>query len=205
MGYGPLNFDTRHMVTGDFIWTEPYKFQNRWLNYVAGGWNLSGKMYIYTGPPFSVTNSSLAARINSGGGIGNSFLADVLTPSVLGVSCGSGAISTQCLTAANFATTTTQLDFGNTAPDMYRGAGYFDIDMNINKNFKIKERATFGLGAQFYNVLNHPNFSNASGSVTSGSLGLISGTVGPPTSPYGSFQGASVSGRVMVVTGRFTF
>jgi hypothetical protein len=53
-------------------------------------------------------------------------------------------------------------------------------------------------------VLNHPNFANPSGTL-SGSLGLISATVGPPTSIYGSFQGASVSGRVAVVTGRFTF
>ncbi len=205
MGYGPLNFDTRHMLTGDVVWNSPWRFQSRALNLLAGGWTLSGKLFLYSGPPFSVTNSSLASRINSGGGLGNTILADVLDPHALGVSCGKSAISTQCLTASQFATTTTQLDFGNSAPDMFRGAGYFDIDTRINKTIKIKERASFGIGAQFYNVLNHPNFSNASGTVTSGSLGLISGTVGPPTSPYGSFQGASVSGRVMVVTGKFNF
>lgn len=205
LGYGPLNFDTRHMLTGDVIWNSPWKFQNRALNMLVGGWTLAGKLFLYSGPPFSVTNSSLAARINSGGGLGNTILADVLDPHALGVSCGKSSISTQCLTASQFATTTTQLDFGNSAPDMFRGAGYFDIDTRINKTIKIKERASFGIGAQFYNVLNHPNFSNASGTVTSGSLGLVGGTVGPPTSPYGSFQGASVSGRVMVVTGKFNF
>jgi hypothetical protein len=88
---------------------------------------------------------------------------------------------------------------------MFRGAAYFDIDTRVTKNINLGERARFGFGAQFYNLLNHPNFSNASGTVTSGSLGLISGTVGPPTSPYGSFQGASVSGRVIVVVGKFSF
>jgi len=205
MGYGPLNFDTRHMFTGDFVWTAPWKLHNRALNLAAGGWTLGGKLYLYSGPPFSVTNSSLASRINSGGGIGNTILADVLDPAALGVYCGHSAIATPCLTASQFAATNTQLDFGNSAPNMFRGAAYFDIDTQVTKNIKLGERVTFGLGAQFYNVLNHPNFSNAGGSVTSGALGLISGTVGPPTSPYGSFQGASVSGRVMVVTGRFTF
>ncbi|HWZ34337.1 MAG TPA: carboxypeptidase regulatory-like domain-containing protein [Bryobacteraceae bacterium] len=204
-GYGALNFDTRHMLTADFIWTSPWKFQNRILNWTAGGWNVGGKLYLYSGPPFSVTNSSLAARINSGGGIGNTFIADLLDPKAAGVYCGHSAIGTPCLTASQFATTTTQLDFGNTAPDMFRGAAYFDIDTQITKDFKIKERAKFGLGAQFYNILNHPNFANASGTVTSGSLGLISGLVGPPTSPYGSFQGASVSGRVMLVAAKFSF
>ena len=35
--------------------------------------------------------------------------------------------------------------------------------------------------------------------------GTITSTVTPPTSIYGTGQGASVSGRLMVLTGRFTF
>ena len=58
---------------------------------------------------------------------------------------------------------------------------------------------------QFYNILNHANFANPSGSLSSGSFGRITSVVGPPTSIYGSFQGASVSGRVLVLTGRITF
>jgi hypothetical protein len=203
--YGPLPFDTRHMVTGDMVWNTPWKFQNRFLGMVAGGWTLGAKLYIYSGAPFSVLNGNLSARINSGGGIGSSFLADVVNPSVLGTSCGSGAVTTPCLTAAEFAATTTQTDFGNTAPGMFRGPGYFDIDTQITKSFKIRERVNFGLGAQFYNLLNHPNFANPSGTVTSSSLGLISTIIGPPTSVYGTGQGATVSGRVMVVSGKFSF
>jgi hypothetical protein len=63
----------------------------------------------------------------------------------------------------------------------------------------------FGLGAQFYNLLNRPNFANPSGTVTSSSLGLISTIIGPPTSVYGTDQGATVSGRGMVVSGKFSF
>ena len=58
---------------------------------------------------------------------------------------------------------------------------------------------------QAYNVLNHANFANPSGSLSSSSFGLITTTLGPPTSIYGTGQGASVSGRLMVLTGRFTF
>jgi hypothetical protein len=67
------------------------------------------------------------------------------------------------------------------------------------------ERAKFAIGAQTYNILNHPNFLNPSGSVTAGAFGKITSTATPPTSPYGSFQGSAVSGRVLVVTGKFTF
>jgi hypothetical protein len=204
-GYGPLNFDTRHMLTGDMVYSEPYKFHNKIVNAAASGWTMGAKFFAYTGNPFSVTNSSLAARINSGGGIGNTILADLLVPAAQGTSCDTNAIHVQCLTASQFSTTTSQLDFGNIAPNQFRGPGYFDIDAQVTKNFTIKEKYKFGFGTQFYNILNHPNFNNPSGSVTSAGLGLITSTVGPPTSIYGSFQGAIVSGRVMVMQGKFTF
>jgi len=48
--------------------------------------------------------------------------------------------------------------FPNQVRNQYRGPGFFDSDFAINKNFKITERVTFGAGASFYNVFNHPNF-----------------------------------------------
>ena len=203
--YGPLPFDTRQQLTGDFVWNTPWKFKNRALHLAVEGWTLGGKLYVYTGAPFSVTNGNLSARINSGGGIGGSFLADVTSASVLGTSCGHAAITTPCLTASDFAATASQFDFGNTAPGQFRGPGYFDIDTQITKNFRIRERVSFGLGAQMFNVLNHPNFANPGSTSTSSSLGLISAVIGPPTSAYGTGQGAAVSGRVMLLTGRFSF
>jgi hypothetical protein len=75
----------------------------------------------------------------------------------------------------------------------------------LERNFAIKERFKFTFGFQAYNVLNHANFANPSGSLTSGAFGTITNTLGPPTSIYGTGQGASVSGRLIVLTGRFTF
>jgi hypothetical protein len=211
LGYGPLSFDNRHMLTADLVWNSP-RFNNPAFQKLAGNWTIGSKLYAYSGPPFSVTNSSLAARINSGGGIGNSFLADVVDNSILGVHCSkddvilpSGAVGTQCLTASQFAATTVQKDFGNTGPNQFRGTGYFDTDMQVTRNIPISEGVKFGIGFKAYNLWNHPNFSNPSGSVTSSALGTISSTVVPPTSIYGSFQSGTVSGRVIVMTGRLTF
>lgn len=64
----------------------------------------------------------------------------------------------------------------------------------------------FQIGAQAYNTLNHVNFgqpaNNASNLTT---LGHISTDINAPTSPYGSSQESTVSGRVVVVQGRFVF
>jgi len=73
------------------------------------------------------------------------------------------------------------------------------------KNFHLTERYVFALGANMYNVLNHPNFANPVGDITSGQVGQIINTDIPPTSPYGAFTGSAVSGREIQVTARFTF
>ncbi len=210
--YGNLNFDNRHQLAGDMVWVQPHKFENKVVNGLASNWTLGAKFYLYSGSPFSVTDSKIPAQINSAGGV-LTPLADLLTSSQLGANCGKPAVNAPCLNKADFTTYSSssgvsapiQTDWGNVAPDSFYGPGYFDIDAQLTRGFKIKEKATFALGLQAYNVLNHANFANPSGSISSGAFGTITATVGPPTSIYGSFQGASVSGRVMVLTGRFTF
>ncbi len=71
-------------------------------------------------------------------------------------SCVNG-LST-CLNSTSFATATTA--FPNQTRNLFRGPGFFDSDFSINKNFKLTERMALGIGANFYNVFNHPNFTN---------------------------------------------
>jgi hypothetical protein len=118
-----------------------------------------------------------------------------------------------CFTASNFETynstsgvaTPIQTNFGETGPGVFRGPGYFNIDTNVTKKFFFTEHKNIEIGAQFYNVLNHPNFSVPSASVTSGSIGTTTGDIAPPTSIYGSGQGALVTGRVIVIMAKFSF
>ncbi len=200
--YGSLPIDRRQAFTADLVYTEPFKSSNRFLNGALGGWNLGAKFFAYTGRPFTVTDSRIPSRLSPT--TGNTFMADVVVPSATSVSCGAAAVNTPCLTQSDFASYTTQTDFGNVSPDSFRGPGYFDIDMQILKGFAIRERLNLQVGAQFYNMLNHFNPANPGGSYTSG-LGLISSAVTQPTSIYGSDQGAFMSGRVIVLTGKLTF
>jgi hypothetical protein len=212
-GYGSLNFDNRHQFAGDLVWAQPHRFENKFVNAITQGWIAGLKVYAYSGAPFSVTDSKIPSQVNSAGGVVTP-LADLLVPTAISASCG-GVAATQsaCLAKSDFATykassgvgTAIQSDWGNIAPDSFRGPGYFDIDTQLTRDFRMKEKYVLTLGMQGYNILNHVNFALPSGSISSGSFGLITGTVGPPTSIYGSFQGASVSGRVVELTGRFTF
>jgi hypothetical protein len=209
-GYGNLSFDSRHQVAADFVWTEPHKFQNKLLGAVVGGWTLGAKMYIYSGSPFSVTDGNIPSQVNSAGGV-LTPLADVIGP--VPHSCGKSAINTPCYSLTSFKTYSTtsgvvapvQTDWGNISPNQMYGPGYFNIDAQLMRDFKIKERVTMTFGLNSFNLLNHPNFNNPSGCVTSSSCGTITSTVTPPTSIYGSFQSGTVSGRVLLFTGRVSF
>jgi len=216
-GYGNESIDVRHAIVGDLVWAEPHKFANPVLKQVLGGWNFGLKLYAYTGRPFSSSDSKISAQINSSGGTSQTFLATVIDPHIQ-ADCTAvhGTSDTPCFTVSQFmtynATTAAgkagvpvQTDFGMTGPGVFRGPGYFDIDTQLTKRFAIKESVWFEIGGQFYNTLNHPNFGNPTASITSGSLGTTSSTLAPPTSPYGSGQGAIVTGRVIVLTAKFNF
>jgi hypothetical protein len=207
--YGPTNFDTRHNLEADVVYTTP-KFNNRLLAIGAGGWTVGGKLYLYSGRPFSVTNSRIPSSFGiSTFGSGN-VLADTLDPNAIGTHCGKSAVRTSCLTTAQFASVATnstngQRDFGNTAPNSFRGPGFFSIATQLSRTVAIKEAFHFQLGASAYNLLNHTNLAVPNSNVGGTGFGLITSTVSSPTSIYGTGQGAIVSGRVLVVFGKLLF
>jgi hypothetical protein len=73
----------------------------------------------------------------------------------------------------------------------FRGPSYFNTDFSIMKNTKIPrwEMATLGIGFQFFNFLNHPNFGFPGNQIQSPSFGQISYLESPPTSLLGSAGG----------------
>lgn len=217
-GYSNSGLDNRHQITADLLWMMP-KLPNNLLDRVAGGWTVGVKAFAFTGRPLSVTNSSIGGQIQAN--FSGTILADLLDPTALGKHCGSANVNTPCLTQSQFLYTTTspcsattpngcltaQSDYGNIPPNSFYGPGYFDVDTQVTKTIRIRERMNLQIGAAAYNTLNHPNFGLAStfGNVTSASLGKLTSTQSPPVSIYGSGQGAIVSGRVLVLTGKFNF
>jgi hypothetical protein len=100
----------------------------------------------------------------------------------------------------------TQSNFGNVARNSIYGPHYADVDMALYKDVYKWESVAFQIGAQSYNTFNHVNFGQPANNASNlDNLGHISTDVNAPTSPYGSSQEPTVSGRVVVVQGRFVF
>ncbi len=204
--YSNSDYDIRHNLVGDVTYAETNHFANPLVNLAAGGWVLAGKGYWRSGEPFSVVNTNAETAINNGtgGGTGSTVLADVLN-NHFNHSCTS--LSKPCFqTPGLFNGSATQNNFGNVPRNAFYGPHYADIDLTALKSLINYKGAQFQVGAQVYNVLNHVNLGQPQNNASvPTSLGKISTDVAPPTSPYGSFQGSTVDGRVLVVQGRLIF
>jgi len=209
--YGNADYDIRHSGTFQYVWMIPYKPANAMLRTVAGGWSVSGNLFYRGGYPMSIVNSTISSRQMGSLGQG-SLLASLVSGNDRGCSAKPNAADTTkpvCFTKDVFAvvpkTSVYTYGFGNIARNSFQTPHYFNSDLQFNKETQILEKHTIKFGANFYNILNHANFAPAANNAASGALGSITSTVTPPSSPYGSFQGSAVSGRVVQLLTSITF
>jgi hypothetical protein len=227
--YSNSDYDIRHNFVTDLVYVEPYHADNKLVNSVAAGWTLGAKTYWRSGEPFSVLNTNAGSALASSGSGGAIVLAQVLTN---GFNHHCTSYSHPCFqTAGTFNGTgltvnasgsvvpaypalpgggtlvqPVQTNFGNVPRNAFYGPHYADVDLNLYKNVYKRESVTFQVGAQAYNTLNHVNFAQPANNASDlSTLGHISSDINAPTSPYGSSQEPTVSGRVVVVQGRLVF
>jgi Carboxypeptidase regulatory-like domain len=79
----------------------------------------------------------------------------------------------------------------------FRGPSYFNTDFAIMKNTKIPgwEKGELGIGFQFFNFFNHPNFGLPDNNLSDPGFGRIFYMESPPTSILGAGLGGDASPR----------
>ena len=206
--YGNADYDIRNYFSASYVWQTPWKFGNKWANGAFGGWTLSQNFFARGGLPFSVIdgNNGYGNLLPNGG----TTLGYVFQNGQGSCGRGSNYISgAPCLTATDFADNLVNgappPGFTNQRRNQYRGPGFFDSDLSVSKNFKLTERMAFGVGANFYNVFNHPNFDLPDSNVADSTFGNTVTTALPPTGPYGSFFANLPSARVIQFQGKLVF
>jgi len=75
----------------------------------------------------------------------------------------------------------------------FRGPSYFNTDFAVMKNTKLPkwEKVELGIGLQFFNLFNHPNFGFPDDFLSDQMFGQIGYLEQPPTSVLGAFAGAA--------------
>jgi hypothetical protein len=202
LNYGNSDYDFRHVISANYVYQMPFKSANRGLDYLIGGWSLSGTVFYRSGQPFSVFYSSGPAEF-----LHNATSGVVLADYISGPMTCAAAPSCLDASASGFVPAGSQTNFGNLPRNQFRGPGYFNSDFSLQKDIKVTERFVFTLGANAFNVFNHPNFANPDADIANfgSTFGQSQSTVVPPNSPYGNFQGAAVSGRVLQLDAKFRF
>ena len=89
----------------------------------------------------------------------------------------------------------------------FRGPGFFNTDLGIMKNTKIHgwENATLGIGFQFFNLFNHPNFGFPDNWNSDAAFGQIFYLQQSPTSILGSGLGGDAAPRMIQVKAQLKF
>jgi outer membrane receptor protein involved in Fe transport len=130
---------------------------NQALDWIIGGWNLSGVMSLQSGLPISIASN--ANTTNSFGG--------AQRPDQIGPSATQGSIYDRLnnyFNTASFANPA-QFTFGTTGrflPDI-RGPRYYNWDLSILRSFKFTERVSLQFRAEMFNAFNRVNFQPPAG------------------------------------------
>ncbi len=137
--YANSDYDIRHNLVADFTWNTPWKFGNRLLQEVIGGWTLADKFIVRSGLPYSIFDSGMNGVVDPAIGT-PTYLASYAVSGGINRICTSGAVNTPCYTASQFLPSGTATGFGNVARNSFYGPMFFDMDTSLYKDFSITER-----------------------------------------------------------------
>jgi hypothetical protein len=189
---GSSDFDIRHRFTLSATYELPSK--KSW-GQMLEGWQVTSLATVETGPPVLLYDDTddLTGTGEGFNNAGNDRWNIIGDPSNLKWSHSDplpsfDASDPICTSAANTQALLDALDyvgycyaqngtvlypnafytFGNMGRNIFRGPGFVNWDASIGKTWAIKERMKLQFRAEFFNLLNHPNFSSSS---ISGELG----------------------------------
>jgi hypothetical protein len=163
--YGPSNFN----IPKRFTWVFHYELptMSGSLQKLRNGWGLDSTVTLQSGQPFTLNYNAEDDFSGSGEGFDRP---DVVGPIVynyhdplnfldlssFAMPCtNNGTISglaTDCVPGTQH--------FGNLGRNALQGPPFKQWDLAIYKDTKFNERLTLQLRAEFFNLLNHPNFSS---------------------------------------------
>jgi len=166
--YGPSNFNIPKRFTWVFHYELPM-MSGGWQK-LRNGWGLDSTVTLQTGQPFTLNYNAEDDYSGSGEGydrpdvVGpivynyhdpNNFLnlgSFAMPCTITSGLSGPSGFTSDCVPGTQH--------FGNLGRNALQGPPFKQWDLAVYKNTKINERLGVQLRAEFFNILNHPNFSN---------------------------------------------
>jgi hypothetical protein len=208
INYGPLQFDRRHTFASNIIYPFPSIFHNNAiLHGIVDGWQVASIIRFQTGAPYNpgfnvagYNNQTLTGSYTEGPRlrlIGNPYQGTDKSPY-------------HRLNPAAFAAPLVgDPGIGAIGAYAFTGPGNDNVDMALQKEFKVRERYNFQLRADAFNVFNHTQFNGINSTINfsgpnNGSFTNPSSNTPSQYNGFGSVSGAA-DPRILQLLGRITF
>jgi hypothetical protein len=158
--YGPDILNHPHIFSASVVYELPtLQGSNGFVRGVLGGWEASTIVSASSGP--SITPLVSVQGLGDPSGVGNGTATGRERPDrVPGQPCRvSGSDSKTYLNPNMFTVNGFQLgQIGNAGVGICSGPPSRDVDMGVNKNFKLTERFRMQFRMEFFNLFNHPQY-----------------------------------------------
>jgi hypothetical protein len=163
----PLSQEPRHQISGNAIYALPWFKNGRGvLSQALGGWQIASILSIRSGLPLRITQPS---------GISNSR-ADYVGGNPVFENWGNTLLylnKTAFDLVPTYTATRATVRQGTANPALVHGPHRWTADLSIGKNFRISESVNVQVRADAFNALNHVNYGNPNGNITSADFGRI--------------------------------
>jgi hypothetical protein len=161
---GNSDFDIRHAFHGVVTYAIPAPSGSQFAKAVLGGWSVDATATVQSPPPIDLQSGKLVLT-------GNQFVSsrpDVVSGQpfylfgaqcvqVLGPPCAGGkGINPKAFTAPP------PNQQGTLGRNVLRGFGVGQFDTSVRRSFRLSEPWNLQFSAEFFNVLNRPNFGSSS-------------------------------------------
>ncbi len=189
---GRSSFDARHNLVPTITYPFPFRFQNKALGLIAGGWTVNGIATFRSGEPFTVRpgknvskngdrwspdrpnlNPGFSNNPTSGGSAGCTIGKTVIAP---GTPLGTPTLWYDPCAFSQAKPGT----YGNLGRNTLTGPNLFNVDFSTDKNFKLTEAVNLQFRAELFNLLDAAHFYTPSFNPFGGTAGQISQEISNP-------------------------
>ena len=167
---GNSDYDVRHSFTAGVTCDLPSPWSRDLVRAILGGWSLDAFVLARSAPPVDVIGALYQAT-----GIALYPRPDV-NPGVPLELFGSGYPGGKVFNKAAFTPAPAGRQ-GNFGRNVLRGFGASQADAGLQRQFHVAEKVWLRFRAEFFNILNHPNFGNPAGSLPSALFGRATQTL----------------------------
>ncbi len=178
---GLSDFYHHHRFVTSGLWQMPrLASEPALVKAIAGNWSLSGVLILQSGAPFNV----LAGQDNSLSGVGADRADLVGNPSRSARANPNADPVLQWFNITAFAQGAIAT-FGTIGRNVLIGPGLANMDVALAKSFPFRHESRVQFRAEAFNIMNHPNFSQPSATLTSGTYGRITTALDPRILQFG--------------------